>query len=89
MRQGRAGRILLASLALPALVGCALLARAGEPWWQARRDSSGQAPDPATTPEAVVQVYAARAVGWRGVLAVHTWIAVKHDGADAWRRYEV
>ena len=36
-----------------------------------------------------MQVYAARAVGWRGVLAVHTWIAVKRSGAEAWRRYEV
>ena len=26
------------------------------PWQQARRDSSGQAPDPAIAPEAVVQV---------------------------------
>jgi hypothetical protein len=58
-------------------------------WWQARRDSSAQAPDPATTPEAVIQVYAARAVGWKGVLGVHTWIAVKRTGAPAYTRYEV
>jgi hypothetical protein len=54
-----------------------------------RRDSSGQAPDAAITPEAVIQVYAARAVGWRGVLAVHTWIAVKRTGAEGYTRYEV
>src|SRR3954471_8074919 len=52
---------------LPLAVSCALLPdRGGLPWYEARRDSSGQAPDPATTPEAVVQVYAARTVGWRG-----------------------
>jgi hypothetical protein len=34
-------------------------------------------------------VYAARAVGWRGVLAVHTWIAVKASGAPSYTRYEV
>ena len=34
-------------------------------------------------------MYAARAVGWRGVLAVHTWIAFKPSGAPAYTRYEV
>jgi hypothetical protein len=28
-------------------------------------------------------------VGWRGVLAVHTWIAFKPAGADSYTRYEV
>lgn len=55
----------------------------------ARRDSSHQAPDPASTSGAVVQVYAARTVGWRGVFAVHSWIAVKRSGAPAYTRYEV
>jgi hypothetical protein len=61
----------------------------GVPWYAARRDSSGQAPDPATAEEAVVQVYAARAVGWRGIFAVHTWIVVKPRGAERYSRYEV
>ena len=69
--------------------GCAALERASGHWWEARRDSSAQAPDPATTPEAVIQVYAARTVGWRGVFGVHSWIAVKPAGAAAYRRYEV
>jgi hypothetical protein len=58
-------------------------------WSQARWDSAGLAPDPATTPEAVVQVYAARAWGWKGVLAVHSWIVMKRAGAAAFERYEV
>lgn len=58
-------------------------------WWLARRDSSGQAPDAAVTTDAVLQVYAARAVGWRGLLGVHTWIAVKRADAQAYTRYEV
>ena len=70
-------------------VGCSGLERVMGRWWELRRDSSGQAPDPATTPEAVIQVYAARAVSWRGVLAVHTWIALKPSGAPAYTRYEV
>jgi len=66
----------LALLVLPILASCAML-QPDPNWRQARRDSSGQAPDPATTAEAVVQVYAARTVGWKGVLGVHTWIALK------------
>lgn len=58
-------------------------------WSQARWDSAGLAPDPATTPEAVVQVYAARAWGWKGIFAVHSWIAIKHAGTPAFERYEV
>ena len=79
------GLILLLALA----AGCSAVDRIGQPWWDMRRDSSAQAPDPATTSEAVVQVYAARAVGWKGVMAVHTWIAVKPSGAAAYTRYEV
>ena len=76
-------------LLLPLAGGCAALDRAGQSWWELRRDSSGQAPDPTATPDAVVQVYAARAVGWRGLVAVHSWIAVKPAGAPGYTRYEV
>ena len=41
------------ALALPALVSCAALQRAHVNWWEARRDSSAQAPDPAVVREAV------------------------------------
>jgi len=58
-------------------------------WYEARRDPTRLAPDPATTPEAVIQVYAARAVSWRGVFSMHTWIAVKPSGALLYARYEM
>ncbi len=58
-------------------------------WWSARRDSAELAPDPRHVREAVVQVYAARAWGWRGALGVHTWIAVKPTEGDSYTRYEV
>ena len=58
-------------------------------WSTASRESAGIAPDPATTPEAVVQVYGARTFGWRGAFAVHTWIAVKPAGADRFVTHEV
>lgn len=58
-------------------------------WRTASARSSGLAPDPATTREPVVQVYAARTVGWRGAFAVHTWLAAKPQDGDAFTRYEV
>ena len=58
-------------------------------WSRASREPAGVAPDPASTPEAVVQVYGARAFGWRGAFAVHTWVAVKPAGAPAYRTHEV
>jgi hypothetical protein len=63
--------------------------RAPGDWRQASREPVGLAPDPATTPEAVIQVYAARAVRWRGYFGVHTWIAAKATGADRFTVYEV
>lgn len=58
-------------------------------WSQADRSPVGLAPDPQSEPAAVVQVYAARAYRWRGIFAVHTWIAVKPKGAGRYTRYEV
>jgi len=86
------GRSLLALGLLlfgPILVSATSVGARGADWWSARRDSSGQAPDPATTPEAVIQVYAARTWGWRGAVAVHTWVAVKPAHARKYARYEV
>src|SRR6185503_6066337 len=58
-------------------------------WRKASREPAGLAPDPATTPEAVVQVYSARAVSWRGWFGVHTWIAVKPSHAKEFTVHEV
>ena len=58
-------------------------------WWEASRDSAGLAPDPRITPEAVVQVYAARAFSWRGAFGVHTWISAKPAGANDFTVYQL
>lgn len=58
-------------------------------WRTASHASAGLAPDPAHTPEAVIQVYAAKAFGWRGAFGVHTWIAAKPTGAKTFTRFEV
>lgn len=58
-------------------------------WRTASLRPAGLAPDPARQPEAVVQVYAGRAFGWRGAFAVHTWLAAKPKAAEHYTRYEV
>ena len=82
-------KVVVSFMLLATLAGCSLLERTRTSFWELERGPSGQAPDPATTHEAVVQVYAARTVGWRGLFAVHTWISVKSRDAEAYTRYEV
>lgn len=55
----------------------------------ANRDSAHLAPDPNTTPEAIVQVYTARAFFWDGIFAMHTWIATKPAHAAHFTTYQV
>jgi hypothetical protein len=62
---------------------------AARDWRTATREPAGLAPDPATTREAVVQVYSARAVSWRGWFGVHSWIAVKPANAREFTVHEV
>lgn len=90
LRWRRVALLLLGLVFLPLLVSACVFGRdSSVPWYDARRDSTGLAPDPAVTREAVIQIYAARAVAWRGIFAVHTWIAVKPTGATRYSRYEV
>jgi hypothetical protein len=58
-------------------------------WSDARLDSTGMAPDPLDTPEAVVQVYAARAYNWRGAFGSHSWISVKPRYAHHYTVYQL
>jgi hypothetical protein len=58
-------------------------------WSAASRASSGQAPDPRTAPEPIVQVYGARAYNWRGAFGIHTWIATKRRDAREYTIYQV
>jgi hypothetical protein len=72
-------------------VGCSFagLSADHQQWRMARRDSAGLSPAPQTTSEAVVQVFSARTVGWRGAVGEHGWIVAKRAGAAAYTRYEV
>jgi hypothetical protein len=95
VRPPRGLRVLLLLLAVPLYTACSAtwLKFSGQvrdsDWRTASREPSGMAPDPATTPEPVVQVYSARAVRWRGYIGVHTWVAVKRSGAAQFTVYEV
>jgi hypothetical protein len=59
------------------------------PWYMMSRESTRQAPDPATERGAVVQVYGARIVRWRGAFGIHPWIAVKRAGAERYTTYHI
>ena len=74
---------LVAALVLPAMLVKA------QHWSTADRSSAGIAPLPEKEPRAVVQVYAARAYGWRKPYAVHTWIATKAENAKTYTVYQV
>ncbi|EWG99193.1 hypothetical protein Q427_26295 [Halomonas sp. BC04] len=58
-------------------------------WRSADRTSAGLAPDLENTPTAVVQIYSARAFNWRGIFAVHTWVATKPEGATQYTIHQV
>ncbi len=58
-------------------------------WKNASRDSAGIAPDPNKYEEAIVQVYAAKLWGFRGLVADHTWISTKKEGSKFYTVYEV
>lgn len=57
-------------------------------WQSADRSSAGLLPAPEAHPEALVRVFAARTVRWRGIFAVHTWIVVKENNAARYTRYD-
>jgi uncharacterized protein DUF3750 len=57
-------------------------------WQSADRSSAGLLPSPAQHPDALVRVYAARTVRWRGIFAVHSWIVVKEANATSYTRYD-
>lgn len=89
-RRNRILAALAVLIALPLAASALAVATREQRHWSASRwDSAGFAPDPAQTTEAVVQVYAARVWGWRAAFGVHTWIAVKPEGAASYTRYDV
>lgn len=58
-------------------------------WWSADWSSIGRLPPAGEHPDARVVVFSARTGGWRSIVAVHSWIVLKREGADRWTRYDV
>ena len=83
--------LVFATILLPAAAYGAYYYAQGWPnsWRNADWSSSRIAPDPDKNKDAIIQVYAARAGRWKGVFAVHTWIALKPENARHFTRFDV
>lgn len=57
-------------------------------WRAADRSSAGLLPAAARDAPAVVRIFAARTVRWRGIFATHTWIVFKGPADGAYTRYD-
>jgi hypothetical protein len=60
----------------------------GTAWAAADRSSVGLLPPADQHPGAIVRVFAAPTVRWRGIFAVHSWIVVKPEGARDYTRWD-
>ena len=93
-RASKVFKLLLIAFLIINLIGPLLMLFSGNiklnnNWQTANRESTGIAPNPDETAEAIVQVYAARAFNWRGIFAVHTWIATKEKDAKEYTIHHV
>src|SRR5262245_59319852 len=89
MRRRMLTLFLLLFVALPLYTVLSGQAPLGRDFRRADRSSAGIAPLAENTPEAVVQVYFARALNWRGIFGVHTWVATKAENADEYIIHQV
>jgi hypothetical protein len=83
--------LFLIGFALPIGISAALYyggAEAKADWRSADRSSAGLLEEPLLHSDAVVRIYAARTVRWRGIFAVHCWLVYKAKGAPAYTRYD-
>jgi hypothetical protein len=57
-------------------------------WRTADRSSIGVLPPPGQNSAAVIRIFSAKTVRWRGILASHSWIVFKPAGAASYTRYD-
>jgi hypothetical protein len=83
--------LLMAVFLLPVIARASLFAVGNAPrsWRDADWSSTGSLPQARAEPQARVLVLSSRAGGWKGVVAVHSWIVLKRAGASGWTRYDV
>jgi Protein of unknown function (DUF3750) len=82
--------IMIGLFILPLLVSTALYFSRGRivDWRNADRSSVGLLPPALAQTEAVVRIFSARTVRWRGIIATHSWIVVKEAGAVKYSRFD-
>ena len=59
----------------------------GAGWYTADRSSAGLLPTPGSR-AAVLRIFSAQTVRWRGIFATHCWIVFKQAGASGYTRYD-
>lgn len=82
---------LIALFLLPVAARAALFAFEDRPrsWREADWSSMGSLPAAAAHPDARIIVMSGQAGGWKGAVAVHSWVVIKPKGAKNWTRYDV
>jgi hypothetical protein len=60
----------------------------GDGWCTADRSSAGLLPPASQTPKAMVRIFSARTVRWRGIFATHCWIVFKTGSDTTYTRYD-
>ena len=80
----------LAIFILPIALSAALYyaRNTGADWRIADRSSAGLLAPAARNRTAIVRIYSARTVSWRGIVASHSWVVVKEEGAPAYQRFD-
>jgi hypothetical protein len=58
-------------------------------WRNATKESAKIAPEPSVEREAIVYVFAAKTVSWRGIFSVHSWVAFKEKNAPSYTTLHV
>jgi hypothetical protein len=83
--------VILALFLLPVVARAALFAVGDAPrsYRDADWSSTGALPPASQEKDARVLVMTGTAGAWKGVFAVHSWIVLKRQNADAWTRYDV
>jgi hypothetical protein len=83
--------LLIALFLLPVAARATMFALSDHPrsYRDADWSSIGSLPAATKHPEARVMVLSGRTGGWKGVLAIHSWIVIKRENATRWTRYDV
>jgi len=80
--------VLFYLLPLSAAVARYCMNGTGAGWRTADRSSVGYLPPASQYPDAVVRIFAAQTVRWRGIFATHSWIVLRPAGAASYTRYD-